>query len=95
MIQPITGPTLRRRIEAATDAVVRYTYVDGRNKRMPEYAATHLRMNVYYIFMGTPLAPLLATLTDITGFEEAEIVMDHPTLRPQIIAVFNRLEREP
>jgi hypothetical protein len=92
------GPVLRRRIESDAPRELGryrvnalYRYCDATGHRQPEYAATHIRIAAYYSNMTLALlGPLAEALSAMTGCVSTESIERHATLRPQVIALFDR-----
>lgn len=96
----IAGPRLARRVrdtcfQTRVDTNLAghasYKYVDVENKVVPEYAATHIRITAFYFQMSVPMLDKLeAELTAMDGCISTTRIERHPSLRPQIIAIFDR-----
>lgn len=94
-----TGPQLRRRIEGGAPkengryrANASYRYCDANGHRLPEYAATHIRICAYYSNMSVSLVePLAVALGAMSNCVSIERITDHKTLRPQVVAMFERV----
>lgn len=60
-------------------------------RRVPAWAATHIRIRAYYIASGTPLDPIEDALRSIPGLVELErIDKERGDLREQVVALFER-----
>ena len=70
---------------------VLYEYINDQN-RAPEYAATRIRLRAFYHSTGEPLNRLEEILRAMPGCVKTTRIEagDHPTLRPQVVAVFDR-----
>lgn len=91
MITLITGPVLRRRLERTLGCNVTYRYTDPDGRVVPEYAATHIQVRCFYFTMSPNLIPALAAAAaDEPGFVSATEITEHKTLRPQVVALYNR-----
>lgn len=91
-----TGPELRQAVEARcftsdNPGSAKYEYIGGDGRKAPEYEATRIRLRAFHIRMSVANLDQLATaLETIPGCLSAVKVPDHPTLRPQVVAVFDR-----
>ena len=66
-------------------------YLDVEGKRMPEYAATHIRVRVFHVYTGTPLDYAEEVVRRFAGLVELErLDKGRGDLRPQIIALIER-----
>lgn len=102
----IDGPTLKRRVEGKMRAAAseveglwgfaRYEYGDmhgngGRWRRLPEYAATHLRIRAYYVHTDSARVHRLAAVVGaMDGCESVEGIIGHAMLRNMVVAYFDR-----
>ena len=90
-----SGPAVRDRVLRTCglhrDGGVSYAYVDHKGTRVPEYAATHVRVVAYRLSFSKALAHELSeTIKAMPGHVSSTVIDEHPTLRPQVIAVFDR-----
>jgi hypothetical protein len=92
MIWLTTGPELRDRIQSRLGCRVMYTYADADGNRLPEYAATHIKIRAFETVMSPDrLAPLAEALSDWRHCISTECIGHHKILRPQVIAMFERV----
>jgi hypothetical protein len=99
MIWLTTGPNLRDRIKRilreqleTTDCRVMYWYVDAQGRRAPEYAATHLQIRAFSIMSRpTVVKQIEETLSAVPHCISTERIERHATLRPQVLALFERV----
>lgn len=90
------GPTIRDQAKAVAqvDGAVRYRYVfrraGGDWYRVPAWSAAHVMITAFRIDMGGPLEDIAERLRTVPGCIEVECIRDHPTLRPQVRAIYTR-----
>lgn len=99
MLWLTTGPALRDRIKRilaeqleTRDCRVLYAYTDVRGKRQPEYAATHIVIRAFNVVMNQQWVDRIAeTLETVPHLVSAKRIVRHATLRPQVVALFERV----
>ena len=99
MIHYTTGPELRSRIQRLAydaqegNAYIQYTYTDGDGRRTPEYAADHIKVQVYYARTSPTLNEQLeGSLRAIPGCLEVTRHENTPEMRSHVVGIFKRQE---
>jgi hypothetical protein len=60
----------------------------ARPRKVPAYRADYIEISAYQANMSAPLEPLRDMLAARPGHVAAMLVREHPTLRPQVVALF-------